>query len=185
MSVKASAIMLGLLVVALSASCTSGSETAASTTSSAHTIAANEATISGTLTSATGPTQTSPEVLTGCVQVTPVTALGPAACSVSVGPDGTWSLVVKPGAYDVFGLSLRLTTPGPHAPPRSTTRSGCVRAITCSSGSSAFHEVTGPTGAATGCAAPGRDRRHVSSLSEVGFLRFPMSHVSGSGRRRV
>ena len=115
-TVKASAFLFGLLVVALSASCTSGSEAAASTTSSAPLIAANEATISGTLTSATGPTQTSPQVLTGCVQVTPVTSLGPAACSVSVGPDGTWSLVVKPGVYDVFGLS----------PASSDTRAACT-----------------------------------------------------------
>jgi hypothetical protein len=113
-TVKASAFVFGLLVVALSASCTSGSETA-STTSSAPSIPANEATISGTLTSATGPTQTSPEVLTGCVQVTLVTSLGPAACSVSVGPDGTWSVVVKPGIYDVFGLS----------PASSDTRAAC------------------------------------------------------------
>src|SRR5207249_10873082 len=100
----------------LSASCTAGSKTAASATSSAPSIAANEATISGTLTSATGPMQTSPEILTGCVQVTPVTSQGPAVCSVSVGPDGTQSLVVSPGVHDVFGLS----------PASSDTRAACT-----------------------------------------------------------
>jgi hypothetical protein len=50
------------------------------------------------------------------VQVTPVTSRGPAACSVSVGPDGTWSLVVKPGVYDVFGLS----------PASSDARAACT-----------------------------------------------------------
>src|SRR5213592_3239320 len=113
---KASAFVFGFLVVALSASCTAAGSKTAPATSSAPSIVANEATISGTLTSATGPTQTSPEVLTGCVQVTPITSLGPAACSVSVGPDGTWSLVVKPGVYDVFGLS----------PASSDTRAACT-----------------------------------------------------------
>jgi hypothetical protein len=115
-TVKASAFVVGLLVVGLSASCTAGLKTAASAMSSAPSIAANEATISGTLTSATGPMQTSPEILTGCVQVTPVTSRGPAVCSVSVGPDGTWSLVVRPGVYDVFGRS----------PASSDTRAACT-----------------------------------------------------------
>ena len=112
-TVKASAVVPGLVVLAITAACTLGSETASSTTSSAPSIAA---TISGTLTSAGGPMQTSPEVLTGCVQVTPVTSIGPAQCSVSVGSDGTWSLVVKPGVYDLFGLS----------PASSDTRAACT-----------------------------------------------------------
>jgi hypothetical protein len=75
------------------------------------------------------------------VQVTPVTSLGPAACSVSVGPDGTWSLVVKPGVYDVFGLSPASNDTRAACTPEGTTRSGCagdhvfVRIA-------AFHEVT-------------------------------------------
>ena len=113
---KASAVVPGLVVLAITAACTSGSETVASTTSSALSIAASDATISGTLTSAGGPMRTSPEILTGCVQVTPVTSIGPAQCSVSVGSDGMWSLVVKPGVYDVFGLS----------PASSDTRAACT-----------------------------------------------------------
>jgi len=60
--------------------------------------------LSGTLLAVGGPSA-SPMPLSGCISVHLATSLGPAACSVPVGPDGNWSVAVQPGSYAVWGYS--------------------------------------------------------------------------------
>jgi hypothetical protein len=61
-------------------------------------------TISGTLVAVGGPSNARTP-LAGTLSVTLAASLGPPRFNIPVGPDGTFSVTVRPGTYAVFGES--------------------------------------------------------------------------------